>query len=236
MSGLPIRILVVDDEPQILRALRAALRGHGYDVQTAPDGEGALDQIALHPPDIVLLDLVMPGKSGFDVVQEVRTWSQVPIVVLSARGDERDKVTALDLGADDYLTKPFGIDELLARIRAALRRTTGDIGESPVVRAGDVAIDLARRQLTRGGAVVHLTPTEWELIAELARNRGKILTQHMLLERVWGPQSTGEPQYLRVYMNQLRRKIEANPARPQIIVTELGIGYRLVTNDASSLS
>lgn len=231
MSSTRARVLVVDDEPQILRALRAALRGNGYDVQTAPDGEEALDQIALHPPDVVVLDLIMPGKDGFEVVREVRTWSQVPIIVLSARGAERDKVTALDLGADDYLTKPFSMNELLARIRVALRHRVGETADDPVVRAGDVAIDLARRIVTCRGEIVHLTPTEWDLIAELARHGGRVLTQRMLLERVWGPQYTDEPQYLRVYMNQLRRKIEVDTARPRILVTEPGVGYRLVTDD-----
>jgi two-component system KDP operon response regulator KdpE len=221
----------VDDEPQILRALRAGLRGHGYDVQTAIDGEDALDQIALHPPDIVILDLVMPGKSGFDVVQEMRTWSTVPIIVLSARGEERDKVTALDLGADDYLTKPFGMNELLARIRVALRHRPETAGAEPVMHAGDVTVDLARRTVTRGAEAVHLTPTEWQLIAELARNPGKVLTQRMLLQHVWGPDYAEEAQYLRVYVNQLRRKLEADPAHPRIIITEPGVGYRFIIDE-----
>ena len=231
MNSTESRVLIVDDEPQILRALRAALRGNGYDVKTAIDGEDALDAIASHPPDVVVLDLVMPGKDGFEVVREVRTWSHVPIIVLSARGGERDKVIALDLGADDYLTKPFSMNELLARIRVALRHQMGEAIDDPMVRAGEVTIDFARRVVTRHGAIVHLSPTEWMLIAELARHRGKVLTHRMLLERVWGPQHVGEPQYLRVYMNQLRRKIEAETARPQILITEPGIGYRLVTDD-----
>ncbi len=230
MSGTPVRVLVVDDEPQLLRALRAGLKGHGYDVQTATDGEDALDQIALHPPDIVILDLIMPGKSGFDVVQEVRTWSSVPIIVLSARGEERDKVTALDLGADDYLTKPFGMNELLARIRVALRHRPEAAATEPVVRAGEVTVDLARRTVARGGADVHLTPTEWQLLAELARNAGKVLTQRMLLQHVWGPDYADEAHYLRVYVNQLRRKLEADPAHPRIILTEPGVGYRFIAD------
>jgi two-component system KDP operon response regulator KdpE len=228
MSGTSVRVLVVDDEPQMLRLVRAGLRGHGYDVQTAVDGEDALDQIVLHPPDIVILDLIMPGKSGFDVVQEVRTWSTVPIIVLSARGEERDKVSALDLGADDYLTKPFGMNELLARIRVALRHRPEAAADS-VVRAGDVTIDLARRMVTRGTEDVHLTPTEWEILAELTRNPGKVLTQRMLLQHVWGPEYSDEVQYLRVYVNQLRRKLETDPAHPRIIVTEPGVGYRFIT-------
>ncbi len=236
MSASLIRILVVDDEPQILRALRAALKGHGYDVQTAADGEEALDLLALHLPDIVILDLVMPGKSGFDVVREVRTWShptqQVPaIIVLSARGEERDKVTALDLGADDYLTKPFSMNELLARIRVALRHRSDQAVTDPVIYAGAVAIDLARRVVTRDGAPVHVTPTEWQLLVELARAAGKVLTQRMLLQRVWGPEYGDEAQYLRVYINQLRRKLEADPARPRILITEPGVGYRFISNE-----
>jgi two-component system KDP operon response regulator KdpE len=231
MTEIAARVLVVDDEPQILRALRAALAGHGYAVQTATNGDEALDAIAIHPPDVVVLDLVMPGKSGFDVVKDVRGWSQVPIVVLSARGQERDKVTALDLGADDYLTKPFGMDELLARIRVALRHRAGTPDASSVVRAGNIAIDLARRAVLRDGERVHLTPTEWDLLAELARNADRVLTHRMLLERVWGPTSTEEPQYLRVYINQLRRKLEADPAEPRLIATEPGVGYRLVADE-----
>ncbi|MDQ2783866.1 MAG: response regulator [Chloroflexota bacterium] len=231
MSTSPIRILVVDDEPQILRALRAALKGHGYDVQTAGDGEEALDLLALHPPDIVILDLIMPGKSGFDVVQEVRAWSALPIIVLSARGEDRDKVTALDLGADDYLTKPFSMNELLARIRVALRHRPEQAASDPVIRAGAVAIDLARRIVTRDGAPVHVTPTEWQLLVELAHAAGKVLTQRMLLQRVWGPEYGDEAQYLRVYINQLRRKLEADPARPRILITEPGVGYRFIADE-----
>lgn len=231
MSAPPIRVLVVDDEPQILRALRAALKGHGYDVQTAADGEEALDLLSLHPPDVVILDLVMPGKSGFDVVQEVRTWSRVPIIVLSARGEERDKVIALDLGADDYLTKPFSMNELLARIRVALRHRPEMAATDPVVHAGAVVIDLVRRVITRDGVPVHVTPTEWQLLRELAREAGKVLTQRMLLQRVWGPEYGDEAQYLRVYINQLRRKLEADPARPRILITEPGVGYRFITDE-----
>jgi two-component system KDP operon response regulator KdpE len=231
MTGIAARVLVVDDEPQILRALRAALTGHGYEVQTADNGDEALDTIAVRPPDVVILDLVMPGKSGFEVVQDVRTWSHVPIVVLSARGQERDKVTALDLGADDYLTKPFGMDELLARIRVALRHRVGTSDDAPIVHAGNVTIDLAGRAVTRDGALIHLTPTEWRLLAELARNADRVLTHGMLLTRVWGPMFTEEPQYLRVFINQLRRKLEVDPAEPRVIATEPGVGYRLVAEE-----
>ena len=243
MSTPPIRVLVVDDEPQILRALRAALRGHGYDVQTAADGEEALDLLALHPPDVVILDLIMPGKSGFDVVREVRAWSQPSpahapqrgpapaIIVLSARGEDRDKVTALDLGADDYLTKPFSMNELLARIRVALRHRPEQAAPDPVIHAGAVVIDLVRRVITREGVAVHVTPTEWQLLVELARQAGKVLTQRMLLQRVWGPEYGDEAQYLRVYINQLRRKLEADPARPRILITEPGVGYRFIADE-----
>ncbi len=236
MSTPPIRVLVVDDEPQILRALRAALRGHGYDVQTAADGEEALDLLALHPPDLMILDLVMPGKSGFDVVREVRAWSNPAqrgpaIIVLSARGEDRDKVTALDLGADDYLTKPFSMNELLARIRVALRHRPDQAAADPVIRAGAVAIDLVRRVITRDGVAVHVTPTEWQLLVELALAAGKVLTQRMLLQRVWGPEYGDEAQYLRVYVNQLRRKLEADPARPHILITEPGVGYRFIADE-----
>lgn len=235
MSTPPIRVLVVDDEPQILRALRAALRGHGYDVQTAADGEEALDLLALHPPDVVILDLIMPGKSGFDVVREVRAWPQPApapaIIVLSARGEERDKVTALDLGADDYLTKPFSMNELLARIRVALRHRPEQAAPDSVIHAGAVVIDLVRRVITRDGAAVHVTPTEWQLLVELARQAGKVLTQRMLLQRVWGPEYGDEAQYLRVYINQLRRKLEADPARPRILITEPGVGYRFIADE-----
>ncbi len=231
MTGIAARVLVVDDEPQILRALRAALTGHGYEVQTADNGDEALDTIAVRPPDVVILDLVMPGKSGFEVVQDVRTWSHVPIVVLSARGQERDKVTALDLGADDYLTKPFGMDELLARIRVALRHRVGTSDDAPIVHAGNVTIDLAGRAVTRDGALIHLTPTEWRLLAELARNADRVLTHGMLLTRVWGPMFTEEPQYLRVFINQLLRKLEVDPAEPRVIATEPCVGYRLVAEE-----
>lgn len=231
-EGTPIRVLVVDDEPQILRALRVILHGHGYDVRTARDGEEALDLIAAHPPDAVILDLMLPGASGFAVVREVRTWSQIPIIVLSARGGERDKVMALDLGADDYLTKPFGAHELLARLRVALRHRPLS-SQSSVVRADNdaVIVDLGLRTATRSGARVHLTPTEWKVLSDLAGNAGKVLTQRMLLTSVWGPQFADESQYLRVYINQLRRKLEADPAHPHILLTEPGVGYRFIADE-----
>jgi two-component system KDP operon response regulator KdpE len=223
MSGA--RVLVVDDEPQIRRALRTALAGHGYDVETAEDGESALSRIAAHPPDVIILDLVMPGSDGFEVLRQTRTWSPVPIIVLSARGQERDKVSALDLGADDYLTKPFGIEELLARIRALLRRAGAP--QEPVLIAGDIVIDLSRHVVTKQGAEVHLTPTEYDLLRVLAANADKVLTHRQLLERVWGGYAAENPQQLRVYVNYLRRKLEDDPAHPRWLVTEPGVGYRL---------
>jgi two-component system KDP operon response regulator KdpE len=221
------RILVVDDEPQIRRALRTALAGHGYDVTVAEDGRDALVRLPSAQPQVVVLDLIMPGIDGFEVLKQTRTWSSVPIIVLSARGQERDKVAALDLGADDYLTKPFGMDELLARVRALLRRTGG--APEPIVTFGDVTIDLARHVVTRDGNEVHLTPTEFNLLAVLATNADKVLTHRMLLERVWGGYASENAQQLRVYINYLRRKLEDDPANPHWIVTEPGVGYRLRT-------
>ncbi len=226
MSGE--RVLVVDDEPQIRRALRTALAGHGYQVEVAEDGEVALTALAARVPDAVVLDLVMPGVDGFEVLRQTRTWSTVPIIVLSARGQERDKVAALDLGADDYLTKPFGMAELLARLRAVFRRVGAPV--DPLLAVGDVTIDLARHVVTRGGAEVHLTPTEYDLLRVLALNAGKVLTHRQLLGLVWGGYAAENTQQLRVYVNYLRRKLEADPAQPQLLVTEPGVGYRLRTD------
>ncbi|MGH2562282.1 MAG: response regulator [Thermomicrobiales bacterium] len=223
MSGQ--RVLIADDEPQIRRALRMALTGHGYEVEVAEDGESALTMLATWLPDVVVLDLVMPGIDGFEVVRQARTWSKAPIIVLSARGQERDKVQALDLGADDYLTKPFGIEELLARVRAVLRRA-GEPDESRLT-VGDVTIDVARHVVTKAGVEVHLTPTEYDLLRVLAANAGKVLTHRQLLERVWGSYAAENSQQLRVYVNYLRRKLEDDPARPRWLVTEPGVGYRL---------
>ncbi len=220
------RILVVDDEPQIRRAIRAGLTAHGFSVEQADTAEAALDQISLSPPDVVILDLGLPDMPGIDVVREVRTWSTVPIIILSVRDTEREKVRALDSGADDYLTKPFGMDELLARIRVALRHSARVERQDPVLRFGDLLIDLPRRLVTVSGEPVHLTPTEFELLRELAVNAGKVLTHQMLLGRVWGPASASSTHYLRVYINQLRQKIELEPQRPRYILTEPGVGYR----------
>jgi two-component system KDP operon response regulator KdpE len=220
------RVLIVDDEPQIRRALRTALAGHAYEVETAEDGDAALVTIATWQPDVVLLDLVMPGQDGFAVVRDVREWSQVPIIVLSARGQETDKIRALDLGADDYLTKPFSVQELLARLRAVLRRTNV-VGPGTAIAVGSVTIDPGRRVVTRDGAEIHLTPTEFDLLRVLATNLGRVMTHRQLLERVWGGYAAENAQQLRVYINYLRRKLEDDPSHPTLIVTEPGIGYRL---------
>ena len=220
------RVLVVDDEPQILRALKTSLRGAGYDVETADTAEGALTAAALSPPDAVILDLVLPDGRGTDVARELRTWSAVPIIVLSVVGDESEKVAALDAGADDYVTKPFGIEELLARLRAAMRRV--DASSEPVVRVGDLVVDLEKRSVEFAGTPVQLTPHEFGLLSLLARNEGKLLTHATILREVWGRAYADESHYLHVYVSQLRRKIEPDPARPQYILTEPGAGYRLV--------
>jgi two-component system KDP operon response regulator KdpE len=220
------RILVVDDESQILRALRTSLQAAGYEVDVAATAAEALTSAAAHPPDGVILDLMLPDGSGTDVCRELRRWTNVPILVLSAVGDEQEKVAALDAGADDYVTKPFGIDELLARLRAALRRV--DVMTGPVVELGDLVVDLERRLVTLRGESVSLTPTEFELLRLFVRNEGKLLTHPTILREVWGPRYGAESHYLHVYVSQLRRKIEPDPARPRFLLTEPGAGYRLV--------
>ncbi|HKA94433.1 MAG TPA: response regulator [Acidimicrobiia bacterium] len=219
------RVLVVDDEPQILRALGINLRARGYDVDLVPDGERALEVAARHHPDVVVLDLGLPGIDGVDVIRGLRGWSQVPIVVLSVRDTEPDKVAALDAGADDYVTKPFGMDELLARLRAALRRTT-PAEEDALVETPDFTIDLAAKKVRRNGDEVRLTPTEWHLVEVLVRNRGRLVAQRQLLQEVWGPQYHDETNYLRVFMAQVRRKLEPEPGHPRYFITEPGMGYR----------
>jgi two-component system KDP operon response regulator KdpE len=221
------RVLVVDDEPQILRALETTLRGAGYDVETAATGEAALARTAVRPPDALILDLVLPGRSGTEVCRALREWSQVPVLVLSAIGEEREKVAALDAGADDYVTKPFGIDELLARLRVVLRRAL-PAGEPVIEIGGDLRIDLDKRAVYRDGKLVQLTPHEFGLLRLLAANEGKLLTHRTLLREVWGAAYQDESHYLHVYISQLRRKIEPDPARPSYILTEPGAGYRLV--------
>jgi len=219
------RVLVIDDEPQIRRAVRVALEAHGYDVEVASDGASGLERIATWAPNAVVLDLVMPGSDGLQVLRDTRTWSDVPVIVLSARGQEQDKVIALDQGADDYLTKPFGMAELLARLRVVLRRKRGPA--SPAIQVGDVTIDLERRLVTRRGEEVHLTPTERNLLFVLARDAGKVMTQRQILQRVWGSYAAENTPQLRVYINYLRRKLEDDPTSPKLIVTEPGVGYRL---------
>jgi len=220
------RILVVDDEPQIVRALRTSLQGAGYEVKVAATAGEALTSAAAHPPNGIILDLVLPDGSGTEVCRELRRWTNAPVLVLSAVGDEQEKIAALDAGADDYVTKPFGIDELLARLRAALRRV--DAPTDPVVELGELVVDLERRLVTLRGQPVALTPTEFELLRLFVRNEGKLLTHRMLLREVWGPAYGGESHYLHVYVSQLRRKIEADPTRPRHLLTEPGAGYRLV--------
>ena len=222
MSGA--RILAVDDEPQIRRALRRTLEGHGYEVRTAGTGDEALRALPWRP-DVVLLDLMLPDLDGLAVARRVREQSTVPIIVISVRGEEDRKVQALDVGCDDYITKPFGMDELLARIRVALRHAAGQT-VAPVVQANDLRIDFERRLVTRGGDEIHLTPTEYDVLKYLVQHAGKVVTHRMLLQQVWGAEHLDETQYLHVFMSQLRRKLEPHPARPQYILTEPGVGYR----------
>ncbi len=220
------RVLVVDDEPQILRALGTTLRGAGYTVDTATTAEGALAAAAAHPPAAVILDLVLPDGRGTDVCRELRTWTDAPVIVLSAVGEEREKIEALDAGADDYVTKPFSVDELLARLRAVLRRLAPDAG--PVIEIGDLHVDVPNRSVTKAGKRVKLTPHEFDLLRVLAQSPGKLLTHRMLLREVWGPGYGDEAHYLHVYVSHLRGKIEDDPSRPRYVVTEPGAGYRLV--------
>ena len=224
MSGA--RILVVDDEPQILRALTTNLRGAGYEVDTAATAEEALSAAASLRPEAIILDLLLPDGSGTDVVRELRTWSSVPVIVLSAVGEEAEKVAALDAGVDDYVTKPFGMDELLARLRAAMRR--GSPSGEPVLEVGEIRVDLEKRAVTVGGRPVQLTPHEFDMLRLFAQNEGKLLTHRTILREVWGPAYQVESHYLHVYVSQLRRKLEPDPARPRTILTEPGVGYRLV--------
>jgi len=221
------RVLVVDDEPQIRRALATNLRARGYTVDLAEDGERALILAADHHPDLVVLDLGLPGIDGIEVVRGLRGWSSVPIVVLSVRDGEHDKVEALDAGADDYVTKPFGMNELLARMRAARRRARV-AEEDPIVETSAFTIDLAATRVTRDGADVSLTPIEWALVEVLARHPGKLVTHRQLLHAVWGPAYDTETNYLRVHFANIRRKLEPDPSRPRHIITEPGMGYRLV--------
>lgn len=223
-------ILVVDDEPQILRVMRASLPARGYEVKTAPGGLQALDEVRKQPPDLIVLDLAMPEMSGLEVCQRLREFSSVPIIVLSAKGAESDKIAALDMGADDYVTKPFSMDELLARARAVMRRSLASELDSPLLSAGDLTIDLDERRVTVSGNELKLTPKEFEVLKYLAKNSGKVVTHRALLAGVWGAQSTEQTEYLRVFINQLRRKIEPDPQHPRYIITEPWVGYRFNPN------
>ncbi|MFC4335537.1 response regulator [Salininema proteolyticum] len=223
-----VKILAVDDEPQILRAMRINLAAHGYEVALADSGRAALRTAAAVPPDLVILDLGLPDMEGVEVIEGLRGWSKAPILVLSGRTESRQKIASLDAGADDYVTKPFDIGELLARVRALSRRTgsePSERGESVVL--GDCRVDLAAKEVVRGGEAVHLTPTEWALLGELLAHPGKLVPQRHLLRAVWGPGYGRETNYLRQYMAQLRKKLEADPAMPRYLLTEPGMGYRL---------
>lgn len=226
-----MKILLADDDPQLVRALRITLAAHGYDVVAAPDGAAAVALAAQTHPDIILLDLGMPRLDGMQVIEALRGWTTAPIIVVSGRTGSADKVDALDAGADDYVTKPFQIDELLARLRALSRRRSGTADE-PLVAFGDVTVDLAARAVTRGGERVHLTPTEWRMLEFLARNPGALVTRQTLLKEIWASENVQDSGYLRLYMSQLRRKLEPDPSHPVHLLTESGMGYRLVLDPA----
>jgi two-component system KDP operon response regulator KdpE len=229
MSAGGPRVLVVDDEPQIVRGLRVMLTNAGYGVEEATTKKEALDAVSVRPPDAIVLDLVLPDGDGIEVCEDIRRWSQVPIVVLSAVGDERQKVRALDAGADDYVTKPFGSEELLARMRAVLRRRSEE-GDA-AVRVGELEIDLADRAVRRNGEQLHLTPIEFDLLSKLAEHPGRLVTHRQLLQEVWGPGYEDETHYLRVHFAHVRAKIESDPSNPRYVITEPGIGYRLRVED-----
>jgi len=226
MSANPARVLVVDDEPEIVRGLRIVLRDAGYAVEAAGTKAAALAAVSTRPPDALVLDLVLPDGDGVSVCKEIRAWSRLPILVLSAVGDEREKVRALDAGADDYVTKPFGTEELLARLRAVLRRAP-DAGQAARVAVGELVVDLDDRRVLLAGEPVHLTPIEFDLLRLLARHPGRLVTQRQLLQEVWGPQYAQESHYLRVHMAHIRAKIERDPSHPRYLITEPGVGYRL---------
>ncbi len=231
-SALGVRILIVDDEPAIRRVLRVNLEHHGFHVETAADGRTALNLAARWHPDLILLDLGLPDLDGLDIVKAVRARSNVPIIILSVRSAEREKVAALDLGADDYLTKPFGIAELLARIRVALRHAARlSQGTAPLVRAGEIEVDLEARRVTVQGREVRLTPTEHELLKVFLAHPNKVLTDHFLLQQVWGPEFRHADHYLHVYVARLRKKLEPDPQQPRYIRTEPGVGYRFTVDD-----
>jgi two-component system, OmpR family, KDP operon response regulator KdpE len=231
-----VKVLAVDDEPQILRTLRASLSARGHDVATAPNGETAVDVLASNDADLVLLDLGLPGMDGIEVIRRVRSWSSVPIIVLSVREAQADKVAALDAGADDFVTKPFGMDELQARIRAVMRRKAPAEAELPTVTAGDLEVDLAQHRVTKDGRPVHLTPTEFSLLEQFVRNPGKLLTHRWLLQKVWGERYGDESHYLRVYVASLRKKLEETPGSPSLILTEPGVGYRWMAAERAAMA
>ena len=231
MSESVARVLVVDDEPQIRRFLRASLTAKGYTVLEAATGQEALLKATSERPDVIILDLGLPDVDGMEIIRQVREWSKVPVLVLSVRGREADKIAALDAGADDYVTKPFGMGELMARIRAALRNRLSDETDEPVFRSGGLTVDLARREVSVDGRNVRLTPTEYDVLRTLVTHAGKVVTHQHLLREVWGPADVDETHYVRVYVGQLRQKIEADPAQPRYILTEPGVGYRLRAGD-----
>jgi two-component system KDP operon response regulator KdpE len=225
----PARILIIEDEAQIRRFVRMALEAEGFQVLEAENGTRGLIETSTRQPDLIVIDLGLPDLEGKEVIRQIRAWSEVPILVLSARDREEEKVDALNAGADDYLTKPFGVPELVARVRAHLRRRQTKEGQAdPVVRFGDVAVDLAARTVTRGGVEVHLTPIEYRLLITLIKEHGKVVTHNQLMLEVWGPNYSQRSHYLRIYMGHLRQKLEHDPAQPQFLLTELGVGYRLV--------
>lgn len=236
MTAARMNLLLVEDDPQIQRFLATALDAHGYALAIAGSGAEGLKLAALRQPDILIVDLGLPDMSGLDVIRRVREWCMRPLLVLSARDRESDKVAALDLGADDYLTKPFGIGELLARLRVMQRHLGDRGGEKEIARVdfGDIAVDLAARRVRRNGQDVHLTPIEYQLLATLARHRGKVMTHRQLLREVWGAAHIESAHYLRIYMRALRRKMEADPARPRHLLTEVGVGYRLADDDSAN--
>jgi two-component system, OmpR family, KDP operon response regulator KdpE len=228
-AGPGATVLVIEDEPQIRRFLRATLANHGYKLIESATGQEGLTQMAMWMPELVILDLSLPDLDGIEVTRRLREWTSVPIIILSVRDQERDKIAALDAGADDYLTKPFSVGELLARMRVAMRHAT-QLSQEPgdaVFESGDLRVDLTRRQVFVGENEVHLTPIEYKLLSALVKHAGKVITHQQLLKEVWGPACTNETHYLRVYMGQLRHKLEADPARPRHIITEPGVGYRL---------
>ncbi|PTB19367.1 two-component system response regulator KdpE [Trinickia symbiotica] len=229
MTEPTVTVVLIEDEKQIRRFVRTSLEGAGMVVHDAETGKQGLVEAATRKPDLVIVDLGLPDTDGLDVIRQLRGWTELPVIVLSARTREDEKVAALDAGADDYLTKPFGVSELLARIRAHLRRRNhGGAGESPLMRFGEVEVDLAGRRVARGGVPVHLTPIEYRLLATLVRHAGRVLTHRQLLVEVWGPSHVESSHYLRIYMAHLRQKLERDPAQPEHILTETGVGYRLV--------